>query len=117
MGLPSRTSVGPALTASVTEAQSFGSGMRTVICAPTGSAAKGRAAVPRATITAPSAGTSVLAPLPTDAIVPTRSVRGLADGNGSSSTVTPFLTAGGATPHTPLKTPPGVVRARPLQHG
>src|SRR5262249_5637763 len=100
IGLPSRTSVGPELTASVIDAQSFGSGMRTVIGVPRGGSARGGAAAPRATSTAPSTGTVPAAPLLTDTIVPTRSVRGDAGGNGSSTTVTPFLTAGVLPPQT-----------------
>src|SRR5690349_6120409 len=103
IGLPSRTSVGPALTASVTVAQFAGSGIRKVTCVPTGNVANGRAAVPRATITAPPAGTSVLTPDVTDTTVPTRSVRGAAGGNGSSVTVTPLLAGATSPPQTGVK--------------
>src|ERR671936_1909527 len=99
IGLPFLTSVGPALTASVTDAHSVGSGIRTVTCVPTGSAANGCAAVPRATSTAPSAGTVVARPAPTATMVPIRSLRGAVGGNGSSTIVVP-LTAGGSPPQT-----------------
>src|SRR4051812_46169388 len=99
IGFPLRTSVGPALTASVTDPHVAGNGMRTVIGVPTGSALNAVAAAPRATRTAPSGGIVVLSPAPSPTMVPTRSWRGAAGGNGCSTTVKP-LAAGVRAPHT-----------------
>src|SRR6185312_13860977 len=77
---------------------------------PTGSAANGAADVPRATRTAPSAGTSVSALGAIATIVPTRSARGVAGGNGWSTIVVAPLTAGTSPPHTGVKSATAFLR-------
>src|SRR5207245_1867213 len=82
------TRVGPELTASVTAAQSSASGIRTVSGDPTTAwSCSVCAADPRATRTAPSAGTSTLESVKTDCTTPLRSRRGVAGGNGPRTTI------------------------------
>src|SRR5439155_20052377 len=86
------TSVGPELTASVTAVQSSASGIRTVSGDPTTAwSCSVRAADPRATRTAPSAGTSTLESVKTDCTTPLRSRRGVAGGNGPRTTIVPCV--------------------------
>src|SRR5947208_1639930 len=111
IGRPSLTSVGPALTASVTPDHSVGSGMRTV-SAPDGTASARNcaAAVPRATRTAPSDGIEMLPLASTLVTVPVRSLRGAAGGNGSRTTIVPRAN-GVFDPHTGVKSATESLRA------